>query len=244
MSQHSRECATAKGGHCSCECGGRSHGSALPARDRADSVTVVTAGQGKRNRSAPPARGDNVLEGLTVFSAGENHEDFPAHIQEAARFYQAGGYSQVNGALRRNEDTAGSETGQVINGMDELLANSTTPQAIEVWRGLRDPGGVFGDAWNDTDVTGLEWEDAGYVSTTYEPEVAQRFTAKEWWQREDGIMLRLRVPEGSRAVSLGPYENEIVLGRGQRFRVVADHGASADWGGRRLLDVEVVTDGD
>jgi hypothetical protein len=121
------------------------------------------------------------------------------------------------------------------------MAQSRTTDRIEVWRGLQ--GGadqVFGAGRMSGDMTGLEWQEKGFMSTSVRKSAAREFT-----QSAGSVLMRVVAPKGTGAAKLAERENdgegEVVLQRGLKLRVVADRGIDKDWG-HRTLDVEVIAE--
>lgn len=133
--------------------------------------------------------------------------------------------------------------------LDTVIGASRLPEPIEVWRGTATGRGVFGSAV-DNDLTGFEWTEGAYVSTTANENVADDFTITS-------LLMKIRVPAGTGAVALSGWsrqagpgdwftddgqmireEAEVLLERGLHFRVVSDSGK--DPGGKRILEIEVV----
>lgn len=159
--------------------------------------------------------------------------------------YRLNDYNDINGLLR-NE---GYETDQPepivqdwISTIDQAMAGSSLDQDVRVQRGLADATGIFGNAamLDDQDLTGFEWTENAFVSTTSEPAVIDAFGTP------GGMVMNIRVPAGVAAVKMSEAPNdqrgfdeaELLLNRGLKMRVVADQGI--DRLGRRILDVEVV----
>jgi len=115
-----------------------------------------------------------------------------------------------------------------IASLDALMAQSPLPRDVVVWRGARSVARDMPDP-----AVGYEWTDAGFVSTAVRKEHAQDFTAGR-----DSVLMRVLAPEGTPALSLHGGEGELLLARGLRYRVVADHGRPN--GGARLIDVEIL----
>lgn len=121
--------------------------------------------------------------------------------------------------------------------LDAVLDASRLTDDIIVLRGTATGFGVFGSAVKG-DLTGFEWTEASFVSTSADPDVARNFTAT-------GLVLEIAVPRGTGAVVLSGAvdglgdkdEAEIMLERGLRFRVVQDDRS----GESRRLKVEVVS---
>jgi hypothetical protein len=87
------------------------------------------------------------------------------------------------------------------------------------------------------DMTGLEWRELAYTSTT-----ASEYTAKSFANTgaSHPVLMRILTPAGTHALRIGDFfaQAEVLLERGLTFRVVRDRGISPS--GYRLLDVEVV----
>jgi hypothetical protein len=136
-----------------------------------------------------------------------------------------------------------------IHEIDAALDASRLTHDVQSWRGLYSGRSIFGDptTWGD-DLTGFEWMDPAYSSTTTSDTVAHRFIG------DDGVQLRLFIPKGSKAIRLSGWpedeyarakEAELLLARGARFRVVRDGGwilRREEFGSKRVrdLDVEVI----
>lgn len=126
-----------------------------------------------------------------------------------------------------------------IDSIDESMAVSRLPDEIAVWRGLSAGNTrLFGDAF-DGDLTGFEWREDSYASTSTDLAISANFAG----DLPGATLMRVVVPAGTGAVELSDasYESEILLERGLRMRVVADHGVDED--GIRRLDLEVIRDG-
>lgn len=159
-------------------------------------------------------------------------------VYTALNDYTAQGYMNINDVLRleQGKTTGASKTTKShIRAIDALLGESSLTSDVVVYRGVRNPGVVFGDAWSDDDVAGMEWIDHSYASTSTDPGIAQRFTSEN---ATNAVVMRILTPLGHSAVMLSREEQEILLDRGTRFRVVRDNGVSD---GARRLDVEVLT---
>jgi hypothetical protein len=151
--------------------------------------------------------------------------------REALNGYRLMQYSQINGHLRY-----GGGDAQAINGVtqiDSVMAASKLTSDVQLWRGLPATRDLFGDR-SRGDLTGIEWREDAYVSTS-----ASRKVSEEFADPQLGLLMRIVAPAGSGGVQVSStYEAEILLDRGQRFRVVADNGRTPE--GRRMIDVEVL----
>jgi len=183
-------------------------------------------------------------DGQFSSGGGMSSEEFATAVGQAA----TGADAMAAGALKRVPTAAevsaidsygsasitmnsGLRTGATLSqadrdtmaGMDSVMATASLRADVVVHR-RADLAHVFG-AHADGDLTGIEWRDDGFVSTS----VADRHgTAR----------LRILVPKGTKGFSedytLDP--DEIVLDRGLTFRVVSDQTGAT---GRRV-DVEVI----
>ena len=158
----------------------------------------------------------------------------------------------INKALRDGADVP-PHMRREIDGLDAATEASKLGRDAVVHRGILDPREVFGDAWNDDDVTGLSWREDGYVSTTADPRMADWFGTAGNWSSESmepggenhgrAVVMTLAAPEGTGAVRLsemGRGQAELLLERGLTLRVVQDEGL--DEAGIRHIDVLVTGD--
>jgi len=74
------------------------------------------------------------------------------------------------------------------------------------------------------------------VSTSARPEFIESFARPGW---PNAVAMRMLLPWGTQALRLGEWgqEAEVLLGRGNRYKVTADYGVVD---GVRRIDVEVV----
>lgn len=133
-----------------------------------------------------------------------------------------------------------------VDALDEAMREVPgAPTDLVVYRSVTPD--VFGlDRESQDDLTGLTWRDKGFVSTG---------TGSDWQTETTQIAMRIVVPKGTKALSYSTGErgaqgldsDEILINRGQTFRVVADHGfRRVDFRGNpdpysgRDIDVELV----
>lgn len=170
-------------------------------------------------------------------------EDRARRVRSSLTEYRSNGYGDINSLLRRGEVSFSPETlvQSWVDDLDHAMATSRLSQDVRVMRGLEDADGIFGMlAEMDDDLSGFEWTEHAFVSTTSSPDVLDFFGVN------GGVVLNIRVPAGTGAVQMsevpgnkrGYDEAELLLERGLKMRVVQDHGH--DRRNRRVLDVEVV----
>lgn len=174
-------------------------------------------------------------------------DELPSEVADSLFTYASTPISQsINAALRAGRDP---QTLPLVPDIDKAVDVSRLTRPAVVYRGITDPAEVFGDAWNDSDVTGLEWREDGFLSTSADSRVADDFaTLGEWASKGSfrpggenagrAVVVTLVVPEGIGAVRLsemGRGQAELLLERGLELLVIRDHGVTAD--GIRRLDV-------
>jgi hypothetical protein len=158
---------------------------------------------------------------------------------------------RINTRLRRNE----SITPEIAR-MDEALAVSQLEQDMVLFRGLnelvvegypaRGPGavrralGLPADQPLPSRLVGHEFVEPGFSSTT-----TRRGIAEVFGTGDNGAVIEIRASRGTHAVRLPGGEDEILLDRGLRYRVVGDRiDKRTNWDGSvtetRVLEVEVL----
>jgi hypothetical protein len=154
-----------------------------------------------------------------------------------------------------NQPPTTEHIGDHVARIDQVMAHAPLQTPVQVWRGVHKPELVWGDQWRpDGDMTGAEWTEQSYCSTSADHQVAKSTFGAD-------VVMRLHVPSGVGAVQLSGWRNrdrhtleaELLLQRGLHMRVTADQIEYEDggttWRGdrevplppvaRRVLDVEV-----
>lgn len=170
----------------------------------------------------------NNMEGKGATSAGKS----------ALYAYTGGSYTSINEKLNSLPPGAKSPGGQ-ISSIDAAFAAAPPLEGdVVLYRGFQSPTTVFSSGkWNDVNVAGVEWTQRSYSSTSGSLSTAQNFAGGS------GVVMRVIIPKEMQVKGINakggqhPGENEIILQRGLRYRVVADHGKH---GNRRYIDVMVV----
>ncbi len=185
----------------------------------------------------------------------------------AVRLYRNSTYREIGAYLRGGADkvmqirehpgqtdATAEAVSEHVAKIDQAMQASPLDQPIELWRGVRDLPLVLGTEL-DKDLTGTQWTEQGFPSTTVDPAVASIFSDYD-------TLLRLHVPAGTGAIQLDSRptsrehtrEAEVLLQRDLQMRVIADQrqtvgeGHTVGLGGGeqyvppreyRVLDVEV-----
>lgn len=149
--------------------------------------------------------------------------------------YKGFGFQSINTALRQ-QATLAAEGAGVVNTLDELTHTSTVQKEFSVYRGFK--------SFRNLSV-GEEFADAGFVSTSANPFVAETFA-----QGREDILAEIRVGKGARGFYMashpvwgqGDREAEFLLPRGTRFKVLEELPKESAHGPRRLV-LEAITPG-
>ena len=149
----------------------------------------------------------------------------------AFRYYTGLGYLRINARLRGDAQPDAQLEG-AIERLDSALEKSTLKSDMVVFRGFPR---WYSEYMRRTGIAvGSILYDDAFLSTSTSEEVSKAFA--EW---PDGLLIRIVIPKGSKAMDLSPYstkpdEKEILLPRGTGLRIVRyDRQA-------KVLDAEVV----
>lgn len=136
-----------------------------------------------------------------------------------------------------------------IHQMDAGMDAHHLDHSIVTTRVISNPAAALGSHYTEGDLSGLTWKEHGFVST---------HTGTDWHTEDQIIRLhggadnmysnkylptvtmRILVPRGAHALNGQHNESEVILDRGQTFRVVKDHGIDANMYNTRRIDVEVI----
>lgn len=134
-------------------------------------------------------------------------------------------FERVNAALRRGQ------TPPEVKTLDEIMSRSHLSHDVVAYRSLKDGGAILPKG--GTAVVGHSFTEPAFTST--------HVGAPQYGFSEGGrapLHMRILVPKGTPAITANEVDaEEMLLGRGLTYRVVADHGVDVD--GIRNLDVEV-----
>ena len=153
---------------------------------------------------------------------------------DAIEDYVGPSYEEINSLLRSDKWSTSSKQTTIRNITRAIESAPPTPHDTEVYRGV--------DAsFLPSLKVGNEIEDKGFCSTAVDRADAESFAGAS------GGVLHIKVPKGTRAAFIdavvkyrdedAPSENELLLNRGSRFKVVA---RSKDKSGRTNVFVELM----
>lgn len=174
-------------------------------------------------------------------SRGELPPEFKGFWARAVGGYTGSWYRSINKLARGQqlnflEEPDREEAQELLETLDEAFA--AVPGSAEealVFRGILDASLLFGDR-TDGDLTGLEWLEQANVSTT-----AREIRTKVFLSAGASRMrMRILLPKGTKMIQASSRnaEAEVLVKRGERFRIVRDNGV--DSAGVRNIDVELI----
>ncbi|GGN86341.1 hypothetical protein GCM10010112_67780 [Actinoplanes lobatus] len=207
-------------------------GEQAAAQEQTFDERLATATAGKDALAAAPL---NLVRKKTAPGA-----QLTAPQRSALNDYKKMAYATINAVLRGTTDhpSAVASATPKIDAIDSAMADSALTSDVLIYRGLGSVRQFFGRDRAAEDLTGAEWHELAYVSTTTAEQTAVKFGGGSA-SKGDGLVLRILAPKGTGGVTLSAagYESEILLERGRSYRVVADHGVVD---GVRRLDVEML----
>jgi hypothetical protein len=159
--------------------------------------------------------------------------------KSALNAYTGSSYTTINGKLNSLPPGTKKTGSTQISSIDAAMAASPPLEGdVVLYRGFSSPETVFKSGkWNDVNVAGVEWSQRSYSSTSGQLSTAQGFASY------GGVVMRVIIPKDMKVRGINAKggqhagENEIILERGLRYRVVADYGKHDN---RRYIDVMVV----
>jgi hypothetical protein len=168
---------------------------------------------------------------LSLLPRSRGNPDLTPEGAKVLKEYRQGESGDVGRALRDGGDIS-ALTAARIGAFDGAMAASPLTSDAVLYRAAPLARDVFGDRAAG-DLTGLEWRENGFVSTT-----ANRKTA-EGGAVGGGLLMRILAPAGTGAIALSAGSSaEVLLDRKHTYRVVKDHGRRK--GEPRIVDVEIV----
>jgi hypothetical protein len=180
-------------------------------------------------------------DALKAAPVGDGRTDNPTgHTPEMKRAlgrYTGRWYEQINSLLRGGSiaEDERERANQYIADLDAAFRLSNLRAEVVSYRGLHNAQRLFGDRI-EHDLTGLEWREEAYVSTTVLERRTRGFVHSA---QINPLLMRIVSPKGTAAIEASSdlLEAELLLDRGLRFRVAKDNGIVD---GIRRIDVEVL----
>lgn len=125
-------------------------------------------------------------------------------------------YGPLNGALRAGE------THEWVYELDQAVKTFPVPENVVSFRGMNLE--ALGVASPDELAVGQTFTDLGFTSTSFDPTRAGKFASFT----PNGVIIEIRVPANTSAIYMdsifSEWENELLLGRGNTFRIVESGG--------------------
>lgn len=164
---------------------------------------------------------------------GQKYDAFTATLSprnlEVIAGYTDQDFIPMNAYLRKGQEVD-EETKRKVREFAKILDRSTVPQDVVTYRGTGGRSEV-NKAWESGKLTpGAHFNDRGFLSTSLDVQIAQSFQ-----RAKGGVILEIEVPKGSRglyvgmreydewnsSISANKNESELLLQKGETFRVVS-----------------------
>jgi hypothetical protein len=142
-------------------------------------------------------------------------------------FLYTAGSGAINDSLRGKEykgtnNLSEEKIKEVDTNLQTAMDNNLLNTDLIVYRGFKDTNNIFDF---NKDLIGMEFEDKGYVSTSSEKITAMNFSHTDETDLKYAVRMKIRMSKGLKALSVRshsrfPDENEILINKGSKFRVV------------------------
>lgn len=179
---------------------------------RANSVKKALRVGAKTLRKVREKILDKYPDAYTAYKKGGMDADSRDAMEEidAVEWYVRNGYESINSVLRRNvvDERITSKAKAIDRAFDRF--GVTLEEPVTVLRGVQVPAEALKE--------GSEFVDRGFISTTGNRSIADRFASE--FGRKVGVVMRISVPAGRKVLVGQGSEDELILPRGSRFRVI------------------------
>jgi HK97 family phage portal protein len=138
--------------------------------------------------------------------------------ERAIKIYTGEHYRAINGALRSGKEVS-DEMKPVVAALDKHIKENPLPQAMTLYRGL---SSIAAAAIAGSLSKGKTFIDPGFGSASTQENVARAFA----YQARTGITMVIAAKAGARATDISaqsddPSEQEVLIGRGAKYKVTA-----------------------
>lgn len=214
-------------------------------KDNPKTTVTETKPKSFEDRVSAAASDDEALttpKFSNAVKASERPSAYNRDMQIAVGKYTGVNYKRINAKLRGLPEPKNLGTDDIdttIRNLDAAMKLSTLDKDVVVYRGMSQSRTLFGDRL-DNDLTGMEWTEEAYTSTTAIQARTNGFISRGG---QDNVLMRIVAPKGTNAITASgkQLEAEVLIARGAKMRVVKDNGV--DDQGIRHLDMEVDTSG-
>lgn len=177
--------------------------------------------------------------GLERQLGSKNYNRMTSEQRRGVRQYTGNWYKEINRHLRGEKIEIESDLNTVkeyVESVDDVMKTARLSREVLVYRGMHNASKIFGDRM-EGDLTGMEWLEKAYVSTTAVEQRTRTFLGSP--SAPHRVLMRILLPAGTAALEASPLntEAEMLVNRDTKFRVVADNGV--DENGIRRIDVEL-----
>lgn len=210
-----------------------------PTQARAAILARRSGGERPKSDASAPATPAATLAAAPKGVEGTGTRGIDRPGTAALERYRGKEFGEINRELRAGAPSAANQ--RTAEQIDRVMGESKLSTDVTVYRGIGDIERVFGAAAGKK-LTGAEWTDNSFQSTTASADTADTFLIGEGGRRT-AARLHIRVPAGTGAVQLSDerYEAELLLQRGLKMRVVSDTGPwRRGQKGVRTIEVEVI----
>lgn len=163
-------------------------------------------------------------------SFAEWNQSLTKSERRAFELYQSSEYRDLNAALRTGESLDKDQKSLTKN-LDAALDRASIDKDIVAYRGFSSQSYID----NFDQLAGTIVTDNGYISTSVDKAIGQKFAEYALEEEFEPIIAEIRLPKGSKAAyinTLSLNENEVLIPRGSQFQVVS---TSMDNGIRKIV---------
>ena len=152
-------------------------------------------------------------------SFAEWNQSLTKSERRAFELYQSSEYRDLNAALRTGESLDKDQKSLTKN-LDAALDRASIDKDIVAYRGFSSQSYID----NFDQLAGTIVTDNGYISTSVDKAIGQKFAEYALEEEFEPIIAEIRLPKGSKAAyinTLSLNENEVLIPRGSQFQVIS-----------------------